>query len=150
MFPMNKAFVREPDATDEYCPRCGSKGMSVGEETLRVFLGPKLRSHLAQTASFCPMPRCEVAYFDALEQAVPVSALGTPIYPKDPAAAICPCFGLTCDDIDEDVREGVVTRTRAAVERARSAEAQCLVKSPTGRSCQAAVQAYYMKRRGGG
>jgi hypothetical protein len=147
---MNKAFVREPEATHEYCPRCGSKGLAVGEETLRAFLGPELRRDLAQTASFCPLPRCEVAYFDVLERIVLASAIRAPIYPKDPAAPICPCFGLTCEDIEQDLREGVVTRTRAAVERAKSADAPCLVKSPTGRSCQAAVQAYYMRRRGEG
>jgi hypothetical protein len=144
---MNKAFVREPETTHEYCPRCGARGVAVGEETLQSFLGTELRRELAQTASFCPTPNCEVAYFDVLERTVPVSALGVPIYPKDLAAPICPCFGLTCEEIEQDVREGVVTRTRAAVERAKSAEAQCTVKSPTGRSCQAAVQGYYMKRR---
>jgi transposase len=33
---MNKAFVREPDPTTEYCPRCGSKGEPVGRITLNV------------------------------------------------------------------------------------------------------------------
>ena len=145
---MNKAFVREPEATHDYCPRCGARGLAVGEETLQAFLGPEARGQLAQSASFCPTPTCEVAYFDVLERFVLVSALRTPVYPKDPGAPICPCFGLTCDVIDQDVAEGVVQRTRAAVERAKSPEAECAVKSPTGRSCQAAVQAYYMKRRG--
>ncbi len=145
---MNKAFIREPETTHDYCPRCGSRGLAVGEETLRAFLGPEARGELAQTASFCPTPRCEVAYFDVLERVVLVSTLRTPVYPKDLAAPICPCFGLTCDEIDQDVEEGVVKRTRAAVERAKSPEAECVVKAPTGRSCQAAVQAYYMKRRG--
>jgi len=145
---MNKAFVREPDADDEYCPRCGAKGMNVVEETLQAFLGQETRRQLGQTACFCPTPGCEVAYFDRLEQVVLASALAAPVYPKDPAAPICPCFGVTCDEIDQDVAEGVVTRTRAAVERAKSPEASCVTRSPSGRSCQAAVQSYYMKRRG--
>ena len=31
---MNKAFVREPDHTADYCPRCGAKGEPVASETL--------------------------------------------------------------------------------------------------------------------
>lgn len=144
---MNKAFTREPDPTNEACPVCGAEGLGVREETLQAFLEPDVRRQLAQTASFCPTPSCPVAYFDAFERSVPVVELRQPAYPKDAAAPICPCFGLTCDDIDEDVREGVVTRTRAAVQRAKSPEAQCAVKSPSGRSCVAAVQAYYMRQK---
>jgi len=146
---MNKAFVREPEVTDDYCPHCGSKGVPVPEETLRAFLGPEVRRQLAPGASFCPAPTCGVAYFDSLERSVPVAALGREVYPKTPSAPICPCFQFHTAEIDQDLREGVVTRTRAAIERARSAQAQCLVHSPTGRSCQAVVQAYYMKHRGG-
>ena len=35
---MNKAFVREPEQTADYCPRCGSKGKAVGVEALKSYL----------------------------------------------------------------------------------------------------------------
>ena len=36
--------------------------------------------------------------------------LNKPVYPKNPDAPICACFGLTRQDIEQDVSEGVVTR----------------------------------------
>ena len=40
---MNKAFVREPDNTADYCPRCGSKGQPVRGETLKSYLTDEQR-----------------------------------------------------------------------------------------------------------
>ena len=146
---MNKAFVREPDVTADYCPRCGSAGDPVGEITLAAHLTPEQRRNLSEPANFCASPRCEVAYFDKFERFVPAVELARPVYPKDPAAPLCPCFGLTCDDVDQDVADGGVTRVRAAVEKAKSPEARCVELSPNGRSCVAMVQRYYMQKRQG-
>ena len=70
-----------------------------------------------------------------------------PVYPKNPAAPLCACFGLTREDVEEDIREAGVTRTRVCVEKAKSAEARCAVASPSGQSCVAEVQRYYMRLR---
>jgi hypothetical protein len=146
-YAMNKAFVREPDAVEDSCPRCGSAGLRVTEETLKAFLSPDQLRHIAPASSFCPLASCEVAYFDGFERMILARDLGRTFYPKDPTAPLCPCFGLTCEDIEQDVRDGVVTRTRAAVQRAKTDEAMCTIKSPSGRSCVADVQKYYMKCR---
>lgn len=146
---MNKAFVRDPDPSVEYCPRCGSPGQPVGRKTIEAHVPDQAQRQVADSANFCPTPTCDVAYFDGFERVVLVSALAAPIYPKDPAAPICACFGLTCDDIDQDIAEGIVARTKALLERAKSAEANCAIKSPSGRSCVADVQRYYMKHRSG-
>ena len=53
------------------------------------------------------------------------SELARPVYPKDPTAPICACFGLTRHDIEQDVAEGVVTRTKAVLEKAKSSQARC-------------------------
>jgi hypothetical protein len=144
---VNKAFVREPDVTVDYCPRCGSAGESVGEATLQAQLTAEQRRNLAEPANFCASPRCEVAYFDKFERFVAAADLRHPVYPKDPAAPICACFGLTSEDIDKDIAEGSVTRVRAAIEKAKSPEARCAELAPNGRSCVAQVQRYYMQRR---
>ncbi|MBX3411828.1 MAG: hypothetical protein KF708_03855 [Pirellulales bacterium] len=145
---MNKAFVREPDETAACrCPQCDSPGLAVGPETLAAQLGAEGRTAVAESAFYCPYPRCEVAYFDAFERVVPVDRLRFPAYPKDPTAPVCPCFGLTTDDIEQDVREGVVTRVRGVVDKSKTAEACCRQKSPTGQSCVAEVQRYYMRFR---
>src|SRR5271157_4836080 len=105
---MNKAFVREPEHTADYCPRCGSKGEAVGIEALKSYLTDEQRHGLTEPVNFCPSPKCGVAYFDGLERVVMASELARPVYPKDPTAPICACFGLTRQDIEQDVAEGVI------------------------------------------
>jgi hypothetical protein len=142
---MNKAFLREPDGNVEYCPRCGSQGQGVGAETLRQHLPGDLRRKVADSAAFCPSPQCEVVYFDSFERVVLVADLPKPVYPKDPNAPICACFGLTRGDIERDVQEGVTTRTKAILEKAKSPAAACTRLSANGRPCVAYVQKYYVQ-----
>jgi hypothetical protein len=146
---MNKAFVREPDATDELCPRCGSIGVQVSREIIERHVREESREQIASVANFCPSAKCEVAYFDVFERVLLTSALLRSVYPKDLSAPICPCFGLTCDDIDDDIAEGTNQRTKSCVLRAQSPEARCAECSPSGRSCVAEVQRYFLQRRAG-
>jgi hypothetical protein len=147
---MNKAFVREPDSTADYCPRCGSKGEPVGSHTLQTHLTDEQRGRITDPACFCPSPKCRVAYFDSFERVILAADLPRPVYPKDPNAPICACFGLTRADIEQDVREGVVTRTKAALAKAKSPEARCAERAANGQSCEAYVQKYYLQCRSGG
>ena len=144
---MNKAFVREPDHTADYCPRCGSQGEQVGAGVLSCYLTDEQRRSLSEPANFCPSPLCTVAYFDGFERFVLATALARPVYPKDPTAPICACFGLTRQDIEQDVNEGVVTRTREVLEKAKSPAARCAHMAANGRPCIAHVQKYYMEFR---
>ena len=144
---MNKAFVKEQDSTEGRCPRCGSPGSVVFQETLRTQLAPEALEHLTDSAFFCSQLRCPVVYFDLFDRVVEESAVKTPVYPKNSAAPLCACFGLTQEDVEDDIREGTVARTRACVERAKSPEARCATASPSGQSCIAEVQRYYMKLR---
>ena len=144
---MNKAFVREREQTADYCPRCESKGEVVGVEALKSYLTDQQRRGLAEPVNFCPSAKCGVAYFDGLERVILAAELARPIYPKDPTAPICACFGLTRRDIQQDVEEGVVTRTKAILEKAKSAEARCAGLAANGRSCVAFVQKEYMRCR---
>lgn len=144
---MNKAFVREDDSIAARCPKCGSPGSPVYRETLEAHLNSEALRQLNELAFFCPFPRCPVVYFDLFERSIDESQVSAPVYPKNPAAPLCACFGLTTDDVEEDLREGGVARTRACVERAKSSEAHCATASPSGQSCVAEVQKYYMRRR---
>jgi hypothetical protein len=145
---MNKAFVKEQDNTEGRCPRCGSPGTVVYQQTLQAHLSPEHLEHLTDSAFFCGQPRCPVVYFDLFDRVVEEPGVNVPVYPKNPAAPLCYCFGLTREDVEQDIREGVVTRTRACVERAKSAAAHCGAASPSGQPCVAEVQRYYMKHRG--
>jgi hypothetical protein len=147
---MNKAFIREPDETGPlHCPACGSLGVAVERETWQAHVADPAATGLADSAFFCPYDKCDVVYFDMFERQVRAGALRHGVYPKDPRAAICGCFGLTTDDIESDVREGVVTRVRALLEKAKSPQARCRTLSASGQSCVGDVQRYYMKAREG-
>ena len=147
---MNKAFIREPDDhAPLHCPACGSLGVPVEHETWQAHVVEVAREALADSAFFCPFPTCQVAYFDMFERQVPVDALAHSVYPKDPQAPICPCFDFTTESIEADVREGGVSRTRALLEKAKSADARCRTMSASGQSCTGDVQRYFMKLRGG-
>lgn len=146
---MNKAFVREPDVTDPLCPHCESTGDAVEWETVASLIKPEVFTPTApitrDAAYFCPLGSCDVVYFDSLGRMILRSSLLHPAYPKDSEAPICPCFGLTVNDIHRDLSEGMPTRTRAAVKRAATEEADCLHRNLTGRSCVGDVQRYYVR-----
>jgi hypothetical protein len=144
---MNKAFVREADHEGEYCPRCGSKGQQVGREVIQSYLPQGTTPQVTDPANFCPSPQCEVVYFDAFERVMLAGDLNRPVYPKDPDAPLCACFGLTRQDIEADVREGVVTRVKAIIEKAQSPEARCSRMAANGQPCVAYVQKYYLRCR---
>jgi hypothetical protein len=148
---MNKAFVKEPDSLGpEHCPRCGSVGTVVDEATLAARLGAEWRSKIGAPANFCPYPACEIVYFDQFERTVATDAIGQPVYPKDAAAPICACFGMTRMDVDDEIAAGSVQRIRELLAKAKSAEAHCKTAAWDGRSCVAEIQRYFMQRRGGG
>ena len=142
---MNKAFIREPDGTADYCPRCGSKGEPVRGETLKSYLTDEQRQMVAEPAAFCPSPKCQVVYFDSFERTVLAADIQRPVYPKDPAAPVCACFGLTREDIEREVQEGVKTRVQAIIEKAKSPDACCRRMAANGKSCIAHVQKYYLQ-----
>jgi len=146
---MNKAFIREADDGPSRCPRCSSVGQPVGDETLTAQLPPPARKKFALTASFCADPQCPVVYFDDFGEVVTRDAFAVAIPIKDLDAPLCSCFGLTREDIERDVAEGVVTRTKATVLQAQSDAARCRTRAPNGASCLAAVQGYYLRCRQG-
>jgi Zinc binding domain len=145
---MNKAFLREPDDNGQrFCPRCGSLGVPVSAATWQAQLADPAAVQLAEPASFCPFARCEIVYFDEFDRTVPIESLRQAVYPKDADAPMCGCFGLTCDDVEQDLREGGAARVRALLAKSKSPEAHCQVRSASGQCCIPEVQKYFMKRR---
>lgn len=144
---MNKAFVREPDNVEPLCPKCGGVGERVPVETLHALVPATARRTAERSSYFCLTPNCDVAYYDDLEQVIAAAELVRPVYPKDTRAPVCPCFGLTEDDIDDDVFDGVPRRIRELVAKTKSAAARCGELSPTGRCCLTEVQRLYFRRK---
>lgn len=145
---MNKAFVREPDGDDVLCPRCQSLGETVLPMAFVATTNTDQRKQLADRVFFCPAASCPVAYFDALESSIATTELPRPIYPKDQSAPLCGCFGLTLEDIEDDIADGTPRRIRELLAKSKSPEAHCSTASPTGRCCMPEVQRVYFKLRG--
>ncbi len=144
---MNKAFVREPEADARVmCPVCHSLGTAVGPEPLNTHVRDEHRRRISDSAWCCSNPDCRVVYFDIFEQTIRVEDLKAAVYPYDLDAPICPCFGLTWDDIDLDAREPVPVRIRELAVKARSPEARCQSLSIDGQCCLKEVQRLYLKR----
>lgn len=145
---MNKAFVREPDLDGRaYCPRCGSLGVRVGAAAMDTHCREEVRGRIREAAWFCAYPRCEVAYFNTLEAVILVDELRSSIYPKDPDAPLCACFGFTMEEVLADVADGVPTRIRQLLARSQSPEARCTEAAPDGQCCLREVQRLYIKHR---
>jgi len=145
---MNKAFVREPeDDGREYCPRCRSLGVPVEAGPLDTHIRPESRAKMRDDAWFCNFPRCDVAYFNQFDAVVTVDELNSAVYPKEPDAPICACFGFTYDEVAADVKDGTPTRIRELLAKSKSPAARCRTLAADGRCCMAAVQELYMKLR---
>ena len=56
-------------------------------------------------------------------------------------------FGLPRRNIEQDVSEGVVTRVKTILEKAKTPEARCSQMAANGQSCVAYAQRYYMQCR---
>lgn len=144
---MNKAFVRELEEDRDRCPSCRSAGIAVFEVTLKEWLTEEQRGRLSNPALFCPHESCQIVYFDGFERTVAADEIAMPFWPRDPGTPICPCFGLTVEDIEEEIRKKSLARIRETIRRAQSDEARCITAAPSGHSCVAAVQRCYMNLR---
>lgn len=143
---MNKAFVREPDEPDDlHCPRCGALGNAVSAVTITAQLQPDIKSPLGSSACFCSTPTCEVAYFDGSGTTIFAAQLRRAIYPKDPDAPICACFGLKADDVIADASIGNAAGVRLLLERSVTQREKCVTTAADGRCCVDAVQKLYLQ-----
>jgi hypothetical protein len=143
---MNKAFVREPEPDGRgYCPQCNALGIAVSEVTLDAHVLDSPRKRLGETAWFCSYPRCRVAYFNEFDAVVEVEELKSPVYPKDDALPICPCFGFELANIEADVRDGTPRRIRELLAKSKSPAAHCKTLAADGKCCLQEVQRIYMR-----
>ncbi|MBP85484.1 MAG: hypothetical protein CMJ64_02015 [Planctomycetaceae bacterium] len=144
---MNKAFVREPEFDGRaYCPQCGSLGSQVTSTPLDRHIREEFRQRMGDSAWFCSYAQCAVAYFDLFASVVTADELRQPVYPKDPDAPICACFGFRVGSIEADVQDGTPTRIRELLEKSKSPDARCGELAADGQCCMREVQRLYMRR----
>ena len=148
MILMNKAFVREPDDDGRsYCPQCKALGRPVEKGPLDTHIRQESRAKIGDAAWFCAYPLCDVAYFNLFGAIIRMEELNAPVYPYDPNAPICACFGLTYDDVESDVHDEKPSRIRELLAKSKTPEARCHELAADGICCMGAVQELYMRLR---
>lgn len=88
------------------------------------------RRVLAASSLFCMTPSCVVGYFDAMESSVLAADFVQPVYPKDATAPLCPCFGLTREDVEDDVDAPSPVKIRALLAQSKSPAARWKLLPP--------------------
>ena len=146
---MNKAFVREPDTTADYCPRCGAQGQPVGREAMRRYVPPRAASHGVRSGRLLPHADVRGGLLRRLRADDSRGRPRAARLSQRPRRPDLRRFGLTRRDIEQDVSEGVVTRVRAILDKSKTPAARCADMSANGQCCVAYVQKYYMQCREG-
>ncbi len=145
---MSRAFIKEPEPEVPRCPApagCGGIGVPVSRKTLLAQLPESVARAFAESAYYCGNPSCPVGYFDAWGTQAPANLLRRQTYPKNPAAPLCSCFGITADAIREEAVVGRKDLMRELVTRAESDEARCETEAPCGGSCLIEARRVFLK-----
>lgn len=145
---MNKAFVKEDDDKEPRCPQpegCGGPGVTVPPNTVAAQASDAAAAKLSDHVLYCLDPGCAVGYFDPWGASVPANDLASLSWPKDPTAPLCPCFGLTREDVVEDAERKDPSRLRDLIEKSSGPAASCATRTPDGRCCVTEARRLYMK-----
>lgn len=132
---MSRAFIKESEQAEPRCPGCGALGEQVGPTTLNAHLPEDACATLGDKAYYCVNSECSTAYFNAWGVSISRDRMTGPAYPKDPAAPLCPCFGITASDVVTDAREGRKDRVKELVEKSKGPEGKCRERCPDGQPC---------------
>lgn len=136
------AFGR--DDTAPRCPRCGSTGRVVSEETVAAILVPAAAARLAGAETrFCATRDCAAVYYsgdgriaEKSEATVRIGAKET----HDPVP-LCYCFGFSLADVQRDVAStGDSTIPERIQAEIRAGRCACRRKNPAGMCCLGEVR----------
>lgn len=119
------------------CPRCGTRGRIVGDQTLDALLvAPEQRATGAWR--FCRKADCSVVYFNDDGAELEANALSVRVGQKEDKAdrPICFCFGHSAEDLRARpvIREEIKTACRRGEDR-------CAETNPQGSCCLGNVAA---------
>jgi hypothetical protein len=121
------------------CPASGTSGVPVHLLTVKALLTEEALTRLrVSDHRFCPDPRCDVVYFDALGGCFRRGDIRVPVWQKEPFGArlVCYCFGETevtiRREIETDGASDAVERVRGHIAAKRCA---CEVRNPRGACC---------------
>lgn len=121
------------------CPRCGTRGMTVGLETVKALLTEAAMRRLsASPHRFCGEAACPTVYFDATGEVFTTADVRVPVWQKQPFGRrmICYCFGEHEADIGAEIertgRSDAAQRVRDHIAAGRCA---CELRNPRGTCC---------------
>ncbi len=149
---MNKAFVKEPEPEEPRCPLpegCGGIGTSVALATVESQLRAGHGLSLPNNLYYCSSADCSLAYYNPYGFKIPAAMLIQQTYPKDLAGPICPCLGVTAEEIRREAEAGERAKVREVVQYCQSEKADCARRSPTGSSCESEVRRLFMRHFSG-
>lgn len=136
--PEECSAARSPARNRAICPSCRRPGRGVDEITLRALLKPAALERRGGTEHrFCTTPECPIVYFGS-EETFGREDLSVPVLQKqaEGPCPVCYCFGITRDDIRNEIaatgRTTAPERIRRLVEADRCA---CELRNPQGSCC---------------
>ncbi len=122
------------------CPECGSRSKQVDPLTVKSLVRHLPFQMATAQYYFCEAPDCDVVYFPSNPQA-PTFRQGdllvrVGLKEKHDPIPVCYCFGVSRQEIWDDVRENskssLAERIKAEVKAGNCA---CEVKNPSGKCC---------------
>ena len=78
---------------------------------------------------------------------MPAAGLASLSWPKDPAAPLCPCFGMTREDVIEDAGRKDPSRLRDLIKKSEGPDAECATRAPDGRCCVTQARRLYLRHQ---
>src|SRR6266851_5607263 len=126
-------------AIQSACPRCGTVGRVVEDQTIEAILKlPQTLSLLAAGRRFCRTPSCEVVYYG--DDGRVVDKHDTPIRvglkEREDPIPLCYCFGFSAADVRREIAEtGSCTIPERITAGIRAGRCSCEVMNPSGTCC---------------
>ena len=122
------------------CAICGSRSKQVDTLTVKSLVRHLPFGMVLAQYYFCEVPACDVVYFPSDPQA-PTFHRGdllvrVGLKEKDNPKPVCYCFGVTRQDIADEVqRTGKSTIAERIKAEVKAGNCACEVKNPSGKCC---------------
>lgn len=126
--------------TNEMCPQCGHKGLSVDNATIKSLISVTLHRVADVYHRFCPQADCSVVYYaEDNSEIFYTHELRERVYQKEPASDdvfVCYCFLHTVGDVRNSVNDNgknpIIEDIRMGIQQGRCA---CDWRNPEGQCC---------------
>jgi hypothetical protein len=133
------------------CTATGASGRRVSATTLTRLLREEVLPRIAgREWYFCPDPDCNVVYFTADGETLPMDALTVRVGVKEsgPPRPLCYCFGYDFEDVEREAATSEESAIAAAItEKCRQGLDRCEETNPQGSCCLGNVRRAFQDAR---